>query len=153
MLSRQPDTSFAPPPNGNAPRSYDIAHLQRQKMVRYRVLMEPIGTNVFFLAPWARSVSGDYRLLAGDSGGAVYDFDSQRAISKYEATSDIATPSPSELQSAGHNYPKLITEQYLRLPETDPRIPKLASQITNQAANEYDRTAAVENYLRTHFVY
>ena len=39
--------------------------------------MEPIGTNVFFLAPWARSVSGDYRVLAADSGGAVYNFDSQ----------------------------------------------------------------------------
>ena len=153
MLSRQPDTSFAPPVNGNAPRSYDIAHVEKQKIIRYRVLMEPIGTNVFFLAPWARSVKGDYRLLAGDSGGAVYDFDSQHAISKYEATSDIATPSPAELRDAGRNYPERIKEAYLRAPEADPRVAKLASQITNKATNDYDRASALENYLRTHFAY
>ena len=73
-------------------RSYVDHNLAREQVIHYRVLMEPIGTNVFFLAPWARSVSGDYRLLAADSGGAVYDFDTQRAISRYEADSDIATP-------------------------------------------------------------
>jgi len=153
MLSRQPDTSFAPPRNGNIPRSYDYASLQRQKIVRYRVLMEPIGTNVFFLAPWARSVRGDYRLLAGDVGGAVYNFDSQHAISKYDASSDIATPSQAELRSAGRNYPWQITSSYLRLPDVDPRIAQLASQVTSSAGNEFDKASAIENYLRTHYVY
>ena len=55
--------------------------------IHYRVLMEPIGTNVFFLAPWARIVSGAYRALAVDWGGAVYDLDAQRALTRYEADS------------------------------------------------------------------
>jgi len=153
MLSRQPDTSFAPPRIGGAPRSYTAAGMAHEKVIRYRVLMEPIGTNVFFLAPWARSVRGDYRLLAGDSGGAVYDYDSQRAISKYEATSDIAVPASSELRTAGRNYPLLVTSTYLRLPDLDPRIARLASQITGSANTDYDKASAIENYLRTRYTY
>ena len=153
MLSRQPDTSFAPPRIGGAPRSYTAAGMAREKVIRYRVLMEPIGTNVFFLAPWARSVRGEYRLLAGDLGGAVYDYDSQRAISKYEATSDIATPASAELRAAGRDYPSQITSAYLRLPDLDPRIARLASQIAGSANTDFDKAAAIENYLRTRYTY
>ena len=153
MLSRQPDTSFAPPRIGGAPRSYTAAGMAHEKVIRYRVLMEPIGTNVFFLAPWARSVRGEYRLLAGDLGGAVYDYDSQRAISKYEATSDIATPAFAELRTAGRDYPPQITSAYLRLPNLDPRIARLASQITGSANTDYDKASAIENYLRTRYTY
>ncbi|HEV2396325.1 MAG TPA: DUF3488 and transglutaminase-like domain-containing protein [Candidatus Sulfotelmatobacter sp.] len=154
LLSRQPDSSFGLPRNDDSgTRSYAASVLARQKMIRYRVLMEPIGTNVFFLAPWGRSLRGDYRLLAGDSGGAVYDYDSRHAISRYEATSDIAKPSPAELRKAGRNYPQQITETYLELPELDPRIEQLAAEVTRSAKNDFDRSSAIENYLHAHFTY
>ena len=153
ILTRQPDTSFALPRNDPAPRSYATASLQREKIIHYRVLMEPIGTNVFFLAPWAHSLRGDYRLLAGDSGGAVYNFDNQHAISRYEASSNIATPSAAELRAAGRNYPAEIAASYLRLPDLDPRVPQLATQITASADNDYDRAAMIEHHLRTRFGY
>jgi transglutaminase-like putative cysteine protease len=152
-LSRRPDTSFALPSDGRAQRSYASASLQREKLIHYKVLMEPIGTNVFFLAPWAFSLRGDYRLIAGDSGGTVYDYDFQHAISRYEATSDIAAPTAAELRTAGQNYPVKIAEKYLALPEIDPRIPQLAAQVTHSVKADYDRAAAVENYLRTRFRY
>src|SRR3954463_10330982 len=153
VLSRRPDTSFALPIEGRAPRSYATVSLQREKLVHYKVLVEPIGTNVFFLAPWAFSLRGDYRLIAADSGSSVYDYDFQRAITRYEATSDIATPTPPELRAAGRNYPTRIADTYLRLPQIDPRIPKLASQITSSAKSDYEKTLVVENYLRTRFGY
>lgn len=153
LLSRRPDTSFAMPLNVDSARSYDAASLAREKMIHYRVLMEPIGTNVFFLAPWAYSLRGDYRMLAGDSGGAVYDFDSRHAISRYEATSNIATPSVAELRAARNSYPDQIEATYLRLPDVDPHVAKLAEQITASAGNNYDRAAAIENHLRTRFGY
>lgn len=153
ILSRRPDTSFDPPHNDVPIQLYDAASIAREKVIRYRVLMEPIGTNVFFLAPWARSLRGDYRMLAGDSGGAVYDFDVQHAISRYEASSDIATPSAAELRKAGRQYPQRVSETYLRLPQLDPRIGKLASDITKSAHNEYDQATAIENHLRTRFGY
>jgi hypothetical protein len=154
-LPRHPDTSFALPGNDRAPRSYATTTLQHERLVHYKVLMEPIGTNVFFLAPWGFSLRGDYRLVDGDSGGAVYDYDFQHPISRYEATSDIATPSAPELRAAGQNYPPKVANTYLRLPESgvDPRIPQLASQITHSAKTEYDKATVIENYLQTRFGY
>ena len=153
ILPRQPDNSFALPRGNEVLRSYAAANMVRENLIRYRVLMEPIGTNVFFLAPWARNVSGEYRLVGADSVGAVFDFDARRAINRYEATSDIATPSPSELRAAGPNYAGQVDPAYLRLPVVDPRVPQLASQIVGSASNDYDKATAIEHYLRTRFGY
>jgi len=138
-------------PRTNGPLQPHTSSL-REHVIHYRVLMEPIGTNVFFLAPWARSISGDYRLVAGDSSGAVYDFDSQHPIARYEADSDITPTPPAELRAAGRNYPPQLAT-YLRLPPLDPRVPQLAEKITSAATNDFDKAAAVENYLRTRFGY
>jgi transglutaminase-like putative cysteine protease len=153
VLPRQPDNSFALPHQNPALTSYVTRSQSRQHLIHYRVLMEPIGTSVFFLAPWARNVKGDYRMVAVDSGGAVYDSDAQRAISSYEGTSDIATPTPAELRTAGHEYPRQISAAYLNLPPLDERIAALAAKITGSATNDYDRAASIENNLRTHYGY
>jgi protein-glutamine gamma-glutamyltransferase len=153
FLPRRPNNSFAVPRAIGAMQSYVTANLRREHMIHYRVLMEPIGTNVFFLAPWARSVSGDYRLVAADSSGVIYDFDTQHPLGRYEADSDIAVPSPAELRMAGRSYPAPLAAMYLRLPALDPRVPRLAAQITSSAGNDFDKAAAVENYLRTRFGY
>jgi protein-glutamine gamma-glutamyltransferase len=123
-------------------------------LIHYRVLMEPIGTNVFFLAPWARRVKGAYRTLQIDEGGAVSDLDSQRSVSLYEAESDISTPSPEQLRVAGDYLPQFALA-YLQTPRAglDPRIPRLAAQITSSASNSYDKAVAVERYLKTHYGY
>ena len=153
-LQRWPDDSFAIPQLQEASLSPRIKPVSaHERIIHYRVLMEPIGTNVFFLAPWARSLSGGYRLVAADSGGAVYNFDTQRAVSRYEADSNIVTPPVEELRAAGQNVPSQIAAGYLRLPAVDPRVPRLAAQITATAHNNYDKAAALENYLRTRFGY
>jgi len=154
ILRREPDNSFAVPFLQNtllAARS--ASNGPRAKLIHYRVLMEPVGTNVFFLAPWARSVSGGYRQLAGDFGGAVYNYDTQRAISRYEADSDIATARPEELRTAGTNYPWQISRIYLSLPDIDSRVPRLAQEISGSASNNFDKAAAIEHYLRTRYGY
>src|ERR1700686_1580882 len=153
MLQRRQDNSFAVPRGNASLRSYVTASPAREPIIHYRVLMEPIGTNVFFLAPWARSVSGDYRALAADPVGAVYDFDTQHAISRYEAESDITAPAAAELRTAGQDYPPQVAATYLRLPAVDPRVPKLAAQITASAKRSYDKAAAIENHLRTRYGY
>ena len=152
-LQHQSDNTFRVPRATVFARSFAKPILAREHVIHYRVLMEPIDTNVFFLAPWARSVTGNYRMLASDGGGAVYNLDSQRSISRYEADSDIATATPAELRTAGRDYPLLIAGQYLRLPPLDSRVPQLAAQITKPAGNDFDKAAAIENYLRTRFGY
>lgn len=121
-------------------------------LIRYHVLLEPIGTNVFFLAPWGRRVAGPYRTLSVDAGGAIYELDNQRSVSEYEAESDIGRPSPAQLQAAGSTYPQFATA-YLQLPALDPRIPRLAAQVSDTASNNYDKAVALEAYLRTHYGY
>ena len=152
-LQHQSDNTFRVPRATVFARSFAKPILAREHVIHYRVLMEPIDTNVFFLAPWARSVTGNYRMLASDGGGAVYNLDSQRSISRYEADSDIAIATPAELRTAGRDYPAPITGQYLRLPSLDARVPQLAAQITRSASNDFDKAAAIENYLRTRFGY
>jgi protein-glutamine gamma-glutamyltransferase len=154
VLQQRPDNSFAVPRLG-APMltSFVTRNFVREQVIHYRVLMEPIGTNVFFLAPWARSVRGAYRMLSADSGGAVYDLDNQHPVSRYEAESDIAAPSVAELREAGGQYPPEVSAVYLQLPAVDPRIPQLAMQVAGPADSNYDRAAKLENYLKTRYGY
>jgi len=157
-LQREADGAFSIPlvSQGVAP----IAEGRRQAapgttphLIHYRVLLEPIGTNVFFLAPWGRRVMGAYRALGADDGGAVYDLDSQHPVSIYEADSDMARPSPAQLRSAGDSLPQFVAV-YLRPPQAlDPRIPRLAVQVAGSASNNYDKAVALESYLKGHYGY
>lgn len=153
LLRRQVDGTFGVPDSRGLQPAFSTSSAPGGIVIHYHVLMEPIGTNVFFVAPWARSVGGDYRMMATDSGGAVYDFDSRRGISRYEATSNIGTALPADLRAASSVYPRSIAQAYLRLPDLDPRVAKLASEITSSAKNDYDRAVAIESHLRSHFGY
>jgi transglutaminase-like putative cysteine protease len=157
MLPREADGAFSVPmfSQGVAPVNdgrRQAAPGTTPHLIHYRVLLEPIGTNVFFLAPWARRVMGAYRSLQVDTGGAVYDLDNQHAVNLYEADSDIARPSAALLRSAGAPFPQFVSP-YLQFPALDPRIPRLAAQISASASNNYDKAAAVETYLKTHYGY
>src|SRR5258708_1279147 len=67
ILQRLPDNSFSVPRlGGEALTSYVTRSLAREQIIHYRVLMEPIGTNVFFLPPCAPTVSGEYHLVPPD---------------------------------------------------------------------------------------
>jgi transglutaminase-like putative cysteine protease len=123
------------------------------QLVRYRVLMEPVGASVFFLAPRARSLSGNYRMITVDEGGAVYNGDRQRPIGSYRAVSDINQPSPQELRRAIAEVPPPIAFQYLQLPPVDPRLSQLARDITSSAPTALDRALAIEHHLQTHYAY
>jgi transglutaminase-like putative cysteine protease len=119
----------------------------------YRVLMEPVGMNVFFLASTPESLEGNYKHVAIDDGGAVFDQDPEHPVNRYRASSDIEQASAGDLRAAGETYPPEVVSSYLGLPVLDGRIPRLAEQITASADNNYDKARALETYLRTHFGY
>ena len=153
-LQPQSANSFAVPRVGNQVERFDATGTPpRPNLIHYRVLMEPIGTNVFFLAPWPRAITGEYRRMDADSGGAIYDLDPRHAISRYEADSDISRPSAGELRAAGSDYPPKIANVYLSLPPLDQRVPRLAQLIAASATNNFDKAAVLENYLRTRYAY
>ena len=133
------------------PRAGD--HGSPARPIHYRVVMEPVGMNVFFLAGTPESLEGNYGHVAIDDGGAVFNLDPEHPVNRYQATSDIAQTPASSLRSAGQAYPPDVLSSYLGLPTLDIRIPQLARQITAATDNNYDRAAALETYLRTHFGY
>jgi transglutaminase-like putative cysteine protease len=159
-LQREPNGSFAVPQfSQGAPAQPVLARNQTTpatpaRLIHYRVVMEPIGTSVFFLAPWARRVRGTYRAVQIDAGGGVYDSDGERPPSIYDAVSDISTPAPEQLRESGDYLPQFAFT-YLQLPPLDSRIPRLAQQISASAGNNnnYDKAAAIESYLKTHYGY
>ncbi|HXE90119.1 MAG TPA: transglutaminaseTgpA domain-containing protein [Terriglobales bacterium] len=122
-------------------------------LIHYRVVMEPVDTNVFFLAPVARELTGSYRQIALDKAGTVYNQDRFRPVTYYAATSDITRPRATTLRAAEGTPSREVLEPYLQLPALDPRIRDLARQITSGAGNNYDRAAQIENYLKTRFGY
>jgi len=146
-ILRQPDGRFPLWSNatGSGPKT--------ARSIHYRVLMEPIGTNVFFVAPKPRFLTGAYRVLGTDRGGAVYNLDASHAVSLYDVDSDLAEPQPQDLEKViAPNPPEMM--EYLSLPPTlDGRIPDLARQIAGSSTNSYDRATAIERYLMTKFGY
>jgi transglutaminase-like putative cysteine protease len=122
------------------------------RKIHYRVLMEPLGTNVFFLAEKPASLSGDFSRLSTDTGGAVYNLDSDHPINRYEGESELNEPDASELRLAANTVPGTLAH-YLNLPPLDLRISKLAEEITASAPSNYDKAVVLERYLRTRFGY
>jgi transglutaminase-like putative cysteine protease len=123
------------------------------RFIHYRVLMEPIANNVFFLAPEALSLGGNYRLVSRDDAGAVFDGDFERPVSTYDAESNVTQPGAAELRAAGDDYPPAVLLNYLQLPRLDSRIAPLAAQIAASSGDGYEKAIALERYLQTHFGY
>ncbi|MGB9233442.1 MAG: transglutaminaseTgpA domain-containing protein, partial [Terriglobales bacterium] len=123
-----------------------------RRYIRYRVMMEPLGTNVFFLAEQPLNLTGNYRLVTTDLGGAVYNLDADHPINLYDAESELPETDPQPLRLASGALPDGAAE-YLKLPPLDIRISQLAKQITESSASDYDRALALEQYLQTHFAY
>jgi transglutaminase-like putative cysteine protease len=135
------------------PRSEVLRTPPPRRPIHYKVLMEPMGSNVFFLAATANTLAGNYRRVAMDDGGAVFDLDPDRPVGSYEASSNLAQPEAKQLRAAVVSLSPEVQSNYLQLPPLDPRIPRLAEQITAQADNNYDRAEAIERYLQTHYGY
>ncbi|HEY6254152.1 MAG TPA: DUF3488 and transglutaminase-like domain-containing protein [Candidatus Angelobacter sp.] len=130
---------------------YSNAH---QSTFGYRVIMEPVGSYIFFLASTPLRVSGPYYEVTISTGGAVTKTDAGRTIDVYEGEADTSDPEPIVRNSTSSNYSPGITSYYLGLPEhLDRRIPSLARTITASATSNYGRAKAIEKYLRENLGY
>jgi protein-glutamine gamma-glutamyltransferase len=130
----------------------------------YKIVMEPIGVDVFFLAPVPLKINGGYSQVAVTPDGAVLNSRSAassrseiestpQAIGIYSGESDTRDPEPLVRDSNSQDYPPRIALLYRQLPRLDPRIPRLAKQITAGNTSNYLRAKAIENYLQTQFGY
>jgi hypothetical protein len=133
--------------------------LRRMPTLTYRVIMEPVGLNLFFLAPVALRVGGNYRALQVAGDGSVYNAfgpgDQGLAnIGVYTAEADTRDPEPLVRDSTSSDYPARVSQLYGKLPSLDPRIPELAQTIAAPAGpSNYARARAIESYLKDNLGY
>ena len=120
--------------------------------VHYRVTMEPFVSDVFFLLQTPESLRGNYRAVAVDPDGDVFNLDSEHSVARYEADSWLRSPARALAGNSPGDAPELAAV-YLQLPPLDPRIKRLAEKITARAPSSYERARAIESYLRTHYGY
>lgn len=144
-LPRQPDGRYA--------LGWEPVRGQKPRMIHYRVLMEPIGTNVFFVAGQPQFLSGDYFAVAADETHSIFNLDFNHPIGGYEVDADLTKPSAEQLRGAGQDAPFELKE-YLRVPAMlDPRVAQLARRITENSATEYDKAETIQRYLGSNYRY
>lgn len=120
--------------------------------LRYRVIMEPVGLSIFFLAPIPMRVEGNYRAVAIQSDGTVFNSDGAN-VGVYTAEADTRNPKHWIADSTSSDYPALVRRLYLPLRRLDPRIPALARAITASSRSNYDRARDIETYLTSNYGY
>ena len=138
-------------PDGRFLVARELPRTERN-LLRYRVLLEPLSSNVFFVAEQPFTVSGNYRSLGIDTGGAIVDLDREHPIAVYDGESDPTRPSLVELRAASPIGAE-IPQAYLQLPYVDARIVQMAREVTRHAGNNYDKAVALQEYLRDHYRY
>jgi transglutaminase-like putative cysteine protease len=161
---------FGPPPRAG----------DRFNSMHYTVLMEPIATDAIFVAPPVQSITGKFGLdgvpahhptdakgfllpagaalsrgyLFIDRTGSLFNPTRNNSKIRYEGTARMSLATPADLRAASTDFPPEIREEYLQLPsKIDPRIKKLAMDVTARQTNDYDRAAEIRRYLIGHYSY
>ncbi len=135
-------------PPGGAPFDYP------RRVVRYRVMLEPVGSDVLFYAPRLLRISTRFRRLGIESTGTLTNENGAFGETGYSATSALGAPPAAELRGLGRDYPPRISARDLQLPpDLDPRIAVLAHRIVGRRRDPYAQMTALTRYLRTHYKY
>lgn len=133
--------------------------------LRYTVLLEPLATDAVFAANKVSAIRGDFAAdverpgrprrsyLLVDKTGSISNPYHNFARMRYEALSYVPVVPPAELRAASSDYPDDVRRVYLQLPSLDPRIPRLAGEVTATARTPYDKAAALESYFHARFGY
>ena len=163
---QQEETIVTPGPDGAYALRFAALPAGEYFPLRYTVLMEPIATGAIFIAPRAEFLRGRFgeetarpaglpprSFLLLDETGSVFSASRNNRPIRYEGASRVPLVPPSQLRTAGEDYPAAIRKTYLQLPPLDPRIRQFAGQITARSDNPYDKAANIERHLISHYSY
>lgn len=99
------------------------------------IQVNPLPEDVYDLLSWSASTP----VLNGD---------------QYQVRAALLETSIKEMRTAPESYPDWVVERYLQLPDDFPgNIGRLADRLTRDYDNNYDKTIAITNYLRTEMKY
>lgn len=114
--------------------------------------VEPLDTSVIFALPRPVEVVGGFAFIDRDPYGALSHRRNYERIS-YSAFSDLSTPSAERLRADDEPY-TTDAQNYRSLPpQFDRRIAELATRVTANSNNRYDKARAIESYLQANFAY
>jgi hypothetical protein len=153
-------------PVGYAPDRFSLSQYgQPGRTARTGVIngdfyLEPLNVGTLFAAGKLLRIRGPFHALRMQDTGAVYtQLHGSRMM--YSAWSYVDIPGEDMLrEDLPVNYPDKIERYYLQLPDLkrdriamDPRVSRLAHDVTRGLNNPYDQAKAVEHYLKTNFGY
>jgi transglutaminase-like putative cysteine protease len=151
---RVSQTFLFPTPSSATSELRNFAAGRGARLVQYRVVLEPLGSNVLFVVPMPRALYGNMRQVYENFDQSVESLDRDHLLSNYSGVSDIASPSPDDLKKLRGEIPPGMPERYLQLPDRlDPRIVKLADETIRNQRSVYEKAESLERYLTTHFGY
>jgi transglutaminase-like putative cysteine protease len=143
-----------PTPSAAAPELRNFAGGRSARLVQYRVVLEPLGSNVLFVVPTPRALFGNMRQVYENFDQSVESLDRDRLLSNYSGVSDISSPNPDDLKKSHGAIPPDMPGRYLELPRRlDPRVADLAVEIVRNQRSVYEKAASLERYLTTNFGY
>jgi transglutaminase-like putative cysteine protease len=135
-------------------------------VVRYTILLQPVATDTMFAPANVVAVRGNLSgegsnpevgarrsYILRDATGSISNPFHNFTTLRYEGFSLLPARNVPRLRAASTDYPEEIRDTYLQLPKLDRRIPELAKEITARAQTPFDKTIALESYLRSRFTY
>jgi protein-glutamine gamma-glutamyltransferase len=122
--------------------------------VRYEILMEPLATNTIFGPHRIRSIEGPMQSLEFDSDESVYLRFPSGSRTRYEVLSEIPDRRKLTAPPPDYQISDQIARRYLQLPQDiDPRITRLAADITGKGRSALEKASLVEQYLKRNYKY
>lgn len=127
-----------------------------------QIALQPLNTSTLFATRTTTVVDGHFPRVGSDKfTGALSLSSLSGRVINYTVKSNIGVPSAAELRAADSTeYPPIIIELYTQKPRAakdetplDPRVRKLALEITAHAPSPYEKAKAVEEFLKTQFSY
>ncbi|MBI4483373.1 MAG: DUF3488 domain-containing protein, partial [Acidobacteria bacterium] len=123
------------------------------QLITQTIYLEPLDTDVLFVAPRIVAVSDDVPYLMTDASDSLRTQPHPDHAIRYVAYSDISRPPDEELKYSSV-VPVPAVRDYLEVPAgLDPRIRELAFEVTKHLPTHIQKSRELEGYLRTRYAH
>ncbi|MDR0311258.1 MAG: DUF3488 and transglutaminase-like domain-containing protein, partial [Acidobacteriota bacterium] len=122
------------------------------ELLRQTFFMEETSINTIFAAHRALAVSAEAGFVRRDLSGNLFAQNPAQGKAAYVVVSDATRPDGDNI-SGWNPIPDDIRSTWTQLPKLDPRVIRLAREITHGYDRQYDSARAIETWLRSNYGY
>ncbi|MBI2821249.1 MAG: DUF3488 domain-containing protein [Acidobacteria bacterium] len=138
-------------PNASGGYRVAVERYRSGDLLQQIFVTQPGTPAVLFHAPRLISVSNEVQGLVMDAAGNFFYRKPRYSGGKYTLFSSLGGDPPG--QSAGGWLQPALAGRYLLLPEMDPRIGRLARQVTAQERDALEKARSLERFLKSNYSY